>query len=411
MKYTHKLKVAGLALLAFSGLATAQNYTPAQMQQLQQMQQMQEMIRQRMGLSPTPAAEPVNQAPAATETEVTLAEKLNAFPAKTADIKFEDRKDGFSVNGQPFMDAEGRISKYAFDVMTADVTYLVQTKDNSYTIKYVRAGSTMESINIGFASSGTNGWQVQTVTGKKLAGELLTVLPKGVLISRDAAAFKYTPGTGVNNIAIPQGYITAPFQHGNVGATDFVLLEKVEDKESATGGLFSSLKAMGNVLGINKKEDYALLSIKDGKMHLLNIAANGKDVKSYSNCRKENNFVNKCDSMTSQEALYEKNGDRNTRHYYWRTNWFNTTAGPIAIAMENGVSDVTITDLTSGKKVVGFNRGMGILKFDANQDASGKVKVVAQLGFETQTIEDALVFLQTTPEVKVEEEKVSQTSN
>lgn len=408
MKYTLKLNIIGFALFAFSGLANAQNYSPTQ---IQQMQQMQEMIRQRMGMSMNPVAEPASQIPVATETEITLAEKLNAFPGKSTDIKFEDRKDGFSTNGQPFMDAEGRISKYAFDVITADVTYLVQTKENSYTIKYVRAGSNMDGINIGYANSGANGWQVQTVTGKKLAGELLTVLPKGVLISRDEAAFKYTPGTGVNNIAVPQGYIIAPFQHGNVGATDFVLLEKVEDKESATGGLFSSLKAMGNVLGVNKKEDYALLSIKDGKMHLLNIAANGKDVKSYSNCRKENNFVNKCDSMTSQEALYEKNGDRNTRHYYWRTNWFNTTAGPIAIAMENGVSDVTITDLASGKKVVGFNRGMGILKFDASQDASGKVKISAQLGFETQTIDDALVFLQTTPEVKKDDEKVSQANN
>lgn len=78
---------------------------------------------------------------------------------------------------------------------------------------------------------------------------------------------------------------------------------------------------------------------------------------------------------------------------------------------KNGVSDVTITNLTSGKKVVGFNRGMGILKFDASQDASGKVKVVAQLGFETQTIEDALAFLQATPEVKKDDEKVLQTAN
>lgn len=398
------MAVAGLALLDFTSVVCAQNLDQ---------QQLQQSILQRMGRvgvsTPNAANPPASPIAPSAETEASLNEKILAFPAKDRELKFEDRKDGFSVNGQPFMDAEGRITKYSFDVLTGDVTYLVQTGGNSYIVKYVRAGSNMEGVTIGNATSMTSGWQVQTVTGKKMAGELLTVLPKGILVARDSAAFKYSPGSGVQNIAVPQCHIIAPFQHGNVGATDFVLLEKEdENKGSATGGLFGSLKAMGSVLGVNKKEDYALLSIKDGKMFLLNIASNGKDVHSYSNCRRQNNAVNNCATITNQEALYDNNGDRNTRHYFWRTNWFNTVSGPIAVAMENGVTDVTITDLTTGKKVIAFTRGMGILKFDASQEPSGKVKIVAQLGLGSETIDDALAFMQTAPEVKKETDKVSQ---
>lgn len=398
------LTAIGLVLFDFTGAASAQNLDQ---------QQLQQSILQRMGrvgVTTTDAANPpASSNSLSAETEASLNEKILAFPAKAREIKIDDRSDGFSVNGQPFLDAEGRISKYSFDVLTGDVTYLVQTGGNSYIVKYVRAGSNMEGVTIGNAISMSSGWQVQTVTGKKMAGELLTVLPKGILVARESAAFKYSPGSGVQNIAVPQGYTIAPFQHGNVGATDFILLEKEDEaRGSATGGLFSSLKAMGNVLGVNKKEDYALLSIKDGQVFLLNIASNGKDVHSYSNCRKQNNAVNNCATMTSQESLYDKNGDRNTGHYYWRTNWFNTASGPIAVAMENGVTDITITDLTTGKKVIAFTRGMGILKFDADQDSSGKVKIVARLGLVSETIDDAIAFMQTAPEVKKETDKVSQ---
>lgn len=376
-------------------------------------QQIQQLIQQRMqsmGLQSNSAESAPNNLPAQqTETEASLSEKIMAFPAKNQDIKFSDRKDGFDVNGQPFLDAEGRIVKYSFDVLSGDVTYLVQTGGNNYSVKYVRADSNMDGVTIGYASTQPLGWQVQTVTGKKLTGELMTLLPKGVLVSRESAAFKYVPGNGVTSIGVPQGYIIAPFQHGNIGATDFVLLEKVEENStSPVGGIFSSLKAIGNTLGINKKEDYALLGLKDKKMYLLNIASNGKEVNSYSNCRKQNNMVNNCATMTSQEALYDNTGGRNTGHYFWRTNWFNTSAGPIAVAMENGVTDITLTDLNTGKKVVAFTRTMGILKFDANQDSSGKIKIVAQLGLSSETIDDAVEFMKTAPEVKKDAEKISQ---
>jgi hypothetical protein len=97
--------------------------------------------------------------------------------------------------------------------------------------------------------------------------------------------------------------------------------------------------------------------------------------------------------------LFSKTGGRNIEHYFWRTNWFNTPQGPIAVALEGNMQDVTITDLNTGKRIVGFNRTLGIHDFDAAQVADGKVIVVAQLGFESKTIDDALTYMQTAQEV------------
>ena len=339
-----------------------------------------------------------------TETEASISEKISAlFPLPTmppADMRIEDLKDGFKINGQPFIDSEGRISQYAFDILTAEVTYLVEINPGNFTVKYNRLGGSQDGITIATAQKNSAGWSVQLSTGKTLRGELLTILPKGLLISRDTAAFKYVPGLGVQNIGIPQGWITAAFQRGNVGSSNHLLLEKnAGDSSSSSGGLWGSIKGLGSAVGIGKTEDYALLNIKDGNLTLFNISANGKDVSSYSNCRKQNNLINKCDSMTTLASLFANDGSRNINHYFWRTNWFNTPQGPIAVALEGNLQDVTVTDLISSKRVVLFNRTLGIHDFDAKQAPDGKVIVTAQLGFASETNNDALAFIQAAPDV------------
>lgn len=127
-------------------------------------------------------------------------------------------------------------------------------------------------------------------TGKQLSGFTLSILSDGFLVGRSSSAFRYQAGKGVPSIAVPDGYSITPLQRGNVGSTGFVLLEK----EGATGGadpisgLFSSVKAIGSILGVNKKEDYFLMSISSGKLYPLNIAADGKQVTLMSQCRRVN---------------------------------------------------------------------------------------------------------------------------
>jgi hypothetical protein len=103
--------------------------------------------------------------------------------------------------------------------------------------------------------------------------------------------------------------------------------------------------------------------------------------------------------MTSRASLYENDGGRNINHYFWRINWFNTPTGPVSVALEGNLQDVTITDLTSGKRVVLFNRTLGIHDFVATEAADGKVKVTAQLGLESKSNDDVVAYLQATSAV------------
>lgn len=411
----HVTKTNILTLGLFASLLLTASVQAVDISQFMSYEQAVEMVRRANGGTLTPEQEQKiakqygREAPQvapkqSAETEASLAEKILALSASPAtapsDLKVEDLKDGLRINGQALMDSEGSISQYAFDILTAEITYLVEINPGNFIVKCNHLGGMQDGIAIATAQKNSGGWTVQLSTGKTLRGELLTILPKGVLVSRNTAAFKYVPGVGVQNIQIPQGWIAAAFQRGNVGASNYMLLEKVKEESDSSGtlgSLWGHVKTMGSLLGVGKSEDYALLNLTSSKLVLINISAGGKDVSTYSNCRKQNNFVNQCDSMTSRASLFENDGSRNINHYFWRINWFNTPTDPIAVALEGNLQDVTITDLTSAKRVVLFNRTLGIRDFVATEAADGKVKVTAQLGLESKSNDDVLAYLQATP--------------
>ena len=60
---------------------------------------------------------------------------------------------------------------------------------------------------------------------------------------------------------------------------------------------------------------------------------------------------------------------------------------------------VSATDLNSGKKVIQFERALGIAAFSATQDANGKIGVTAQMGFSSESRDDVLALLDSLPDV------------
>lgn len=153
------------------------------------------------------------------------------------------------------------------------------------------------------------------------------------------------------------------------------------------------MKALGSTLGIGKKEDYALLNIDSKKLLPINISMGGKQVQVMSSCRKRNAIVSQCDQMDSYESLYQSNGTHNMTHYFWRINWFNVTGRPVLVSQEGGLTKVATTDLNTGKKVILFERAMGIASFNATQGSDGKITVSAQMGFTTETKNDVVSLL------------------
>jgi hypothetical protein len=348
------------------------------------------------GVAVLPQGNLQSTAQAGTASEEDIAAQIARFPPKTGGVAIRQRREGFTVNDQPVVDPEGRITMYGFDVVTGDITFAVDTPSGTV-VKYMRAGVSMPAVRIATAVRDDAGWSVQTASGQAISGPTLSMMPKGLLVSRAGAAFRYDPGQGVKSIAVPDGYVMAPIQRGNIGGTGFMLLEK----EDATGGsnstaqMLSSFKALGNQLGINAKADFALLNGDTGKLIPLNIDADGQTVTALSDCyrRSAHSMASRCYSAQSFESLYSLNGTRNIQHYYWRAQWLNTPQGPIAVTMEDANKEIFITDLTTGKKVVAFHRTLGIADMDVNQDPNGTVSIKAQLAFSHESVDDASEFL------------------
>ena len=328
-------------------------------------------------------------------SEEQLGRTIASWPAKQGDLLIKGRRDGFDVNGRPFLDPEGRMFSYAFDVTAGSITYAVKTS-RGVTIKSLNAVDTNQSVVIATGSLGNSGWEIQTATGKQLTGDTLSILSNGFLVGRTASAFRYQPGKGVRSIAMPSGFVLAPLQRGNVGATGYILLEK----EGAIGGndpltgLFSSIKSIGSIVGAVKKADYSLMNIENGKTFDLNFSANGKQLTLMSQCRQRNWILSECQKAQTVESVYGEDGYKNNSHYYWLVNWVGTPSGPVAISLEDGLSNIYITDLISGKKIPALNRTLGIADWEVNQRGDGVVGIKAKLAFEWKEIPDVVAFMQ-----------------
>ncbi|WP_257977826.1 hypothetical protein [Burkholderia gladioli] len=312
-------------------------------------------------------------------SEAQIGAQFAAFPTKNGPVDIEYRSDGFVVNGQVYVDPEGRISGCAYDVMTGDIGYAV-SGPSSVEIKLARGGTSVEPLQIATATQMPDGsWQVVTTSGKTMNGTGFAVLPDGVLVSRGTVAFRYTPGKGISNITVPKGYVLAAFQHGNVGTTGYVLLEKnYANHQAGQGGdLMGDIRSLGSIVGIGKKEDYALLNTSTGQLYSFNVDVEGK-----------------------HGSLFTRDNGRNMQHYFWRIYWLDTPSGPIAVSLEDGQRHVYITDLNTGKKVVAFSRSLGVSDLSVKQANDGMVSLSVRLGFDRGNIADASAFLQENKDVK-----------
>ncbi len=336
----------------------------------------------------TNVATPKTDIPSNNISEEELAKQISVLPSRPTELRIEDRKDGFTINGQGYVDPEGTIRSYSIDPVSGLATYLAETSPNNYIVKVTRAGTGAEPVTIGTAKRNDGVWQAESRTGKRASGQNLSILKGGFLVSRETAAFLYVPGRGLKTIALPNGFVITRFQRGDVLGTGFLLMERIDSGNSA-GRL---IKGLGSLFGATQYDDYQLLNFETGETVSMNISRDGKEVGEYSECRKTSTLINKCGKVDFRESLYRDIG-RNLSHYFWRINWYNTPSGPMLIAQENGLKDITIRNLKTGQKAILFTRTLGIAGYDSDQSADGKIHVSAKMGFSTETIDDAVEVL------------------
>lgn len=118
----------------------------------------------------------------------------------------------------------------------------------------------------------------------------------------------------------------------------------------------------------------------------LNVDFNGKEVTSYSQCRKKNSMVNTCDKVNYSESLFDRSGGKNWGHYYWVADWVNTTSGPIAIYRT--ATELLVVDIKNKEVHQIFTRTMGVNDHEVSQGLDGKVSLGVTLGFSKEQVND-----------------------
>lgn len=403
MRYIHFIPLL-LTIFVLNGCLTPQ--APPTAEQLAMQQQLFNRLMERAQSAQNPAANQLQQAAPPSNiqqnnelTENEMLAKISEYKAISQPVTITQEKDGFKINGLQYLDPEGEIVSYAFNTKSGDISYLCRTSPESFSIKFTRPFSPNNPVLLALVRREGTMWKVTTTTGRQLAGQSLTLLARGFMIARDTAGFMYEPGVGILNVSLPEGFHIAKFQNGEVQATTSILLERNPVANSNQAGqLIDSFKSFGSSLGINKKEDYALLNYNSGHLTPINIDLLGKEVTVHSECHQTNRFVRGCDKVDFFESLFDKYGQPNGTHYFWRVNWFSSDSGTILVSDEG--TKVTVVNVTTGKQAIAFSRVMGVNYILAERTLEDKIKLRAKLGLQEEQIDDLEAFLNSAKDIR-----------
>lgn len=329
---------------------------------------------------PQTASTPVPQQP--------LAEALKERRAQVGPTRFEALQDGFSADGHTVIDPEGRIVQFGGDATTGDVTYFVEQGVGGYLVRFNNVHSTLPPLTVGTVETSDDGVRFVSSEGQRVAGESVVPTGHGVVVVRGGTLFDYALGADVSTRPLPDAYQLASLQQGDVASTGYVLLRRrisQEEKANPVKGVSNLLRSMA---GRSDDRDYALFNTRTAHTVYLNRDESMERVGHGTDCHAKNAFVNKCRGWESKEALYDRDGQPNYRHYYWSVYWMQTEDGPTAVVLENGVREVNVIRLDSSQRVNAFKRALGIQKVLATPTDTGSIRVAAAWAFNNHVVED-----------------------
>lgn len=394
------IKIKALSLVLIIGFNTGCMSTTAQKQtSSEEKAQIMEMQKAMMGKMFGGATQFTQQRQPEKEiaTIVTISEKELLTQKLEVDSTgqpalFSRHKDGILINDKMFNDFEGSVANFGGNRMTGQFTYAVKNFDGTYTLKYNKAYSEYGPIKIATVEKKGESFNVTTVTGKSLPGNSVTPTSDGFIVGRAGSAFKYTIGKNqVKSITLLDNYHIAKHQNGDVASTNYILLEKDATSKSDTlGGMFDSISSIGNTFGLNKADHYILININNGSVVPLDVSLSGKEVAVHSNCTSKGVY-NECANVSFQDALYTKQGLKNSSHYFWAIDWIDSNSGPLAFYKTS--TKVKVVDIKNSKVHTLFSRTLGVNDFSLIEHIDGTVSIEAQLGFSSDKIKDVEEYI------------------
>lgn len=311
------------------------------------------------------AAEPT--APAADWLEAIARHRSHAKPTA-----FADARDGFTVEGRSWMDAEGQITSYSADRGTGNVTYFVDQGAGQYVLRFANVHAPDAPVTVGQALISDQRQSYQGLDGTQLAGERLLPLPDGLIASRGNAFFHYTFGTPPTSRNLPDGYTIAQTQGGDVGGTGYLLVFKKAKRGLLDGNRPDAIEGKPPAIFGKKDPDFALIDIRSGAQVILPRS------EATTHFKWENRF--------------RDNGRRNSQHVGNAIVWHPTSIGPIALVFADNGMAVMAVHLPSGRQAEILARRAGINEWRAGPTEGGGLMVEAQMGFKMESVEDVRTF-------------------
>jgi hypothetical protein len=391
------MKAKLLTSLISATLLTACGSTPMTPEEQAMASQMQQAFLARLQSSTMPGGA-ATQAQETVEPEIVISENELLAQKQKIDLSggpaiFYREKDGILINNTIFNDFEGQVANFGGNRFTGEFTYAVKNFNGSFSLKYHKANSQEAPVKIATVLKRGNQFEVKTVTGKTIPGNNVIPTSDGFIVGRPGSAFRYTIGdNNVKSISLLDNYHIAKYQNGDAASTGFILLEKnARNKNDDVGGLLDTFKEMGSTFGLNKLDDYVLVSLDGQTIVPMDVGLGGKEIAEHSNCTRQNSVINKCENVDFRESLYTELGLPNYSHYYWSINWVQTQDGPLAIYRTS--TKIKIVDINNNQVHTAFSRVLGVNEFDVIENANGTTGIEARLGFSKEKIDDIESFI------------------
>lgn len=300
-----------------------------------------------------------------------LTAQLQALNAPGAFVVFEPIRDGFKINGQPYIDPDGEVVSFAGDGVTGQVGYLVATSTNRMQAKLMNARKPGSAIVIGDVLDDGGRVSFNGRDGRTANGSTVLPTSRGIALAREASIIVLDyPGQTIAK-ALPSGFHTAQFQNGDVASTRMLLIEKSRNKDDLAGSARDFLKDFGIGKG---NDDYAFFNIDMANFLPLHF--------SRANNEEQADLLNSRTWDRRREVIYNRNGQPNIHHYFWNIQWGNTAYGPLAIVKESALTQVNVINLKNGTRHCAFRRAMGIVGFNIVPTPTGDLEIHASWSFQ-----------------------------
>jgi hypothetical protein len=251
-----------------------------------------------------------------------------------------------SEDNQRYIDPLSPIVAASNFSATGWVTYLVQgNKEKDFIVKradFVKGG---KPEVLGSLEGVRGEWRFSARNGETYAAYDYHLTSKGILLLRSASVFTYLPAQNPKAQMLPEGWSFAGTQKGDIEESRAIVVRKPDGRT-----LLEPTKHLIGIFDIDK----------------------GKVVETIR-----------------MNLAYKSEAESLSNRFYL----FNTTKGPLTVAIEDAFKHVTVRNIKTGEKREAFERDSGIAFLQAAQANTGRIAIKAAVGFSDEVIYDAEDFL------------------